>query len=96
MGWNWPSESASPSGSLSGGEKPLEHEESFYADMDALLLGNFQAPVLETELKSDCPWPSVEFGQCVSSSPGSVTGGYPRSSGSVRFRPGSWSLGPLH
>ena len=56
MGWNWPSESASPSGGPSGGEKPLEHEESFYADMDALLLGNFQAPVLETELKSDCPW----------------------------------------
>lgn len=48
-------ESASPSGGQSGGEKPLEHEDSFYADMDTLLLGNFQAPVLETELKSDLP-----------------------------------------
>ena len=57
-------ESASPSGGPRGGEKPLEREESFYADMDTLLLGNFQAPVVETELKSDCPRPFVASGQC--------------------------------
>ena len=57
-------ESASPSGGPSGGEKPPEREESFYADMDTLLLGNFQAPVVETELKSDWPRPFVASGQC--------------------------------
>lgn len=59
VGLNWLSKSQRLHQAVSVEEKNPWNTRTLYADTDTLLLGSFQAPVLETELKSDLP---VAFG----------------------------------
>ena len=60
MGLNWLSKSQRLHQAVSVEEKNPWNTRTLYADMDTPLLGSFQAPVLEIELKSDLP---VAFGR---------------------------------